>query len=65
MSDDDTVYIGDGVYAEPIDGYGIWLMANDAKDPTDKIFLEDFVLAQLVMLARKHQILGPVPTKDE
>lgn len=39
-------YLGDGVYAI-FDGYGIWLHANDHKNPTDKIYLEPAVLNAL------------------
>lgn len=36
----------DGVYAI-YDGFGIWLHANDHKNPTDKIYLEPSVLNAL------------------
>jgi len=39
-------YIGDGVYVL-YDGFGIWLHANDHKNPTDKIYLEPSVLKSL------------------
>jgi len=39
-------YIGDGVYVT-YDGFGIWLFANDDKNPTDKIYLEPSVLNKL------------------
>jgi hypothetical protein len=39
-------YLGDGVYAI-YDGFGIWLHANDHKNPTDKIYLEPSVLNAL------------------
>jgi hypothetical protein len=39
-------YLGDGVYAI-FDGYGVWLHANDHKDPTDKIYLEPEVFEAL------------------
>ena len=42
-----ATYLGDGVYAI-FDGFGIWLHANDHKDPTDKIYLEPAVLEALV-----------------
>ena len=35
-------YLGDGLYAK-YDGLGIWLMANDHKEPTDKVYLEPSV----------------------
>ena len=35
-------YLGGGVYAK-FDGFGIWLMANDHKDPSDKVYLEPSV----------------------
>lgn len=40
-------YLGDGVYAI-FDGYGIWLHANDHKNPTDRIYLESPVYDALV-----------------
>ncbi len=40
-------YLGDGVYAI-FDGHGIWLHANDHKDPTDRVYLEPQVLELLV-----------------
>ena len=39
-------YLGDGVYAI-FDGFGIWLHANDHKNPTDRIYLEPEVLESL------------------
>lgn len=39
-------YLGDGVYAI-YNGYGIWLHANDDREPTDRIFLEPEVLVML------------------
>jgi len=39
-------HLGDGVYAI-YDGFGIWLHANDHKNPTDKIYLEPSVLTAL------------------
>ena len=39
-------YLGDGVYAQ-YDGCGIWLLANDHKHPTDRVYLEPEVLAAL------------------
>ena len=39
-------YLGDGVYAI-YDGYGIWLHANDHKNPTDRIYLEPQVMEAL------------------
>ena len=39
-------YLGDGVYAI-FDGYGIWLHANDHKNPTDKVYLDPYVLETL------------------
>jgi hypothetical protein len=40
-------YLGDGVYAI-FDGSGIWLHANDHRDPTDRIYLEPEVLNALI-----------------
>lgn len=39
-------YLGDGVYAI-FDGFGIWLHANDHKNPTDRVYLEPSVLSSL------------------
>ena len=39
-------YIGDGVYAI-FDGYGVWLHANDHKNPTDRVYLEPSVWRSL------------------
>jgi hypothetical protein len=39
-------YLGDGVYAI-FDGAGIWLHANDHKNPTDRIYLEPTVMEAL------------------
>uniref|UniRef100_A0A6H1ZCN5 Uncharacterized protein n=1 Tax=viral metagenome TaxID=1070528 RepID=A0A6H1ZCN5_9ZZZZ len=41
-----ATYCGDGVYAI-FDGLGIWLHANDHKNPTDKIYLEPSVIESL------------------
>jgi hypothetical protein len=46
MKLDSWDYYGDGVYAKP-DQYGIWLHANDHKNPTDKIYLEWYVYDSL------------------
>jgi len=45
-------YLGDGVYAL-FDGYGIWLHANDHKNPTDKVYLEPSVLESLNRFAKE------------
>ncbi len=45
-------YLGDGVY-DIFDGYGIWLHANDHKDPTDRIYLEPSVLNSLVRFSKE------------
>jgi len=45
-------YLGDGVYAI-FDGYGIWLHANDHKNPTDRIYLEPQVLTALDMFRKE------------
>ena len=46
MSAEPVAYLGDGVYVR-FDGYGIMLMANHHETPTDKIYLEPAVLAEL------------------
>ena len=43
---DKADHIGDGVYVIP-DGYGVWLHANDLRNPTDRIFLEPVVYESL------------------
>ena len=40
-------YLGDGVYAIN-DGFGIWLHANDHKNPTDRVYLEPSVMQALI-----------------
>lgn len=40
-------YLGDAVYAL-FDGYGIWLHANSHDKPTDRIYIEDMTLANLI-----------------
>ena len=42
----EPVYLGDGVYAM-YDGMGVWLHANDHLNPTDRVYLEEDVLAKL------------------
>ena len=42
-----ATYLGDGVYAI-FDGFGIWLYANDHRNPTDKIYLKPEVLNGLI-----------------
>ena len=44
-------HLGDGVYAL-YDSLGIWLHANDHKNPTDKIYLEPSVLRNLNRFAK-------------
>ena len=46
MTTNETLYLGDGVYAK-FDGYGVWLLANDATHPTDEIYIEPAVLKAL------------------
>lgn len=43
-------YLGDGVYVK-FDGYGIELRANNHETPTDVIYLEPFVLENLIKFA--------------
>jgi hypothetical protein len=40
-------YLGNGVYVE-FDGHNIILKANDLYNPTDTIYLEDFVIKNLL-----------------
>ena len=55
-------YLGDGVYGI-FDGYGIWLHANDHKDPTDKIYLEPSVLRALNLF--DEQLKEPKEVKQD
>jgi len=48
-------YLGDGVYAI-YDGYGIWLHANDHKNPTDRIYLEPQVMEVLDRFRKEVEI---------
>ena len=47
-------YLGDGVYAL-FDGYGIWLHANDHKNPTDRVYLEPEVLQGLIGFDKRNK----------
>lgn len=49
-------YLGDGVYTI-YDGFGIWLYANDHKNPTDRIYLEPDVLVKLNNFAKRMEEL--------
>ena len=49
-------YCGDGVYAL-FDGFGMWLHANNHKNPTDRIYLEPEVLDSVIDFERKCRIL--------
>jgi hypothetical protein len=55
-------YLGDGVYGL-FDGFGIWLHANDHKNPTDRIYLEPSVLESLNHFSKRCQQF--VETKHE
>jgi len=44
-------YLGDGAYAI-FDGEGIWLHANDHKNPTDRVYLEPSVLNSLLRFVK-------------
>ena len=49
-------YLGDGVYARALKGNvdgGVWLLANDHLNPTDKIYLEPAVLEALVRFVHR------------
>lgn len=43
---ENTVYIGDGVYAR-FDGFGVWLSTGNPDLPNNEIYLEPAVLASL------------------
>ena len=42
-----ATHLGDSVYAI-FDGFGIWLHANDHKNPTDRVYLEPDILDGLI-----------------
>ena len=44
-------YLGDGVYAV-FDGSGVWLHANDAHNPTDRVYLEPSVFEALRLFVK-------------
>lgn len=46
VDESNTKYCGDGVYVI-FDGSGIWLHANDLRDPSDRIYLEPKVLRSI------------------
>lgn len=48
-----AMYLGDGVYVTH-DGYQLRLCANSLATPTDTIYLDLEVLAQLVAYAKMH-----------
>ena len=50
-------YLGDGVYVI-FDGYGIQLRANDARHPTDTIYLEPEVLEALNRFIDRVDVMG-------
>ena len=52
MTKENSDYIGDGVYAG-FDGEGIWLYANSHDRPTERIYLEPFVLGALILFAKR------------
>jgi len=56
----DVHYIDDGVYAE-FDGYGVWLLANSHDKPTDKIYLEPYVLETIWRMLKT----GGLTTEEE
>lgn len=52
MTDQQTAYLGDGVYARIQDGM-IKLGANHHEAPTDVIWLEESVLQNLIQFAER------------
>ena len=48
MSIIQTDYMGDGVYACYDEFGGIWLHANDHKNPSDRVYIEGYVWDNLV-----------------
>ena len=64
MNEKQIEYIGDGVYVAH-DGFGLWLLANDHINPTDKIYLEPEVLKALNRFADKAwNTRTPTPPED-
>jgi len=49
-------YLGDGAYAM-YDGYSIWLLANDHKNPSDKVCLELSVFRNLLQFAKQIEFI--------
>ena len=60
---ENTIYLGDGVYAR-FDGYGVWLLANDATHPTDEIYIEPAVLRALNMAWQRWTQRDEEPDND-
>ncbi len=52
MLDNEWRHIGDGVYVR-FDGFGFWLHANSHDEPTDKVYLDPFVMKELIKLYEK------------
>lgn len=51
-----THYLGDGVYVK-IDNGSVVLMANDDKNPTDTIFLEQEVIRSFLGYLLKNNVI--------
>lgn len=45
-------YAGDGVYVVEDEHHGVWLYANDAVYPSDKVYLESEVLATVLRILK-------------
>lgn len=60
MLQNETTYLGDGVYAQ-FDGYHIWLLVGSHDYPTDKVAIEPEVFLALTSFAKK---VGMAPRED-
>ena len=47
MKADDTIHLGDGAYLH-YDGHGFELRANDHQHPTDRVYLDLYVMKELL-----------------
>ena len=56
------IYLGDSVYAESDDGYGIILTTNYGNGPSNTIYIEPSVWSALVLFVA-HLSISP-PSKD-
>lgn len=52
MKPNETVYLGDGAYLH-YDGRGFEFRANDHARPTDRVYIEDFIVPELIRIMRQ------------